>query len=61
MSGCTDAWVEKVIFPRAFSPLGRDIEKGNVRETEKVSWTPISQSYKKPENLPEKVNIPFWP
>lgn len=61
MSGCTEVWVEKVIFPRAYSSLGRHIEKGEVRETGKVFWTPMAQSYEKPGNLPEKVNIPFWP
>lgn len=30
---------EKMIFPRVFSLLGRDTEKGDVRETGNVSWT----------------------
>lgn len=50
MSGCTDVWVEKVIFPKVFTSLGRDTEKGDVREIGKVSWTPVSQSYEKPGN-----------
>lgn len=57
---CTGVWVGKVIFPRGFGFLVRHIEKRDVRETGEVSWTCV-WCHEQPEDLPEKVSIPFCP